>query len=129
MADLIDRKKAIELIWAHVRAMEAGIAVMWLETLPAELSWTPCNERLPDIYGDGTIAYKYLCTVMRSSKTTGRKGLLVKPVMFGIDGWIATGLQNDEGIEEEVIAWMPWPQPWNNDYCYMEERENESTNM
>lgn len=35
MADLIDRQAAIELMWKHVRTLEAGTAVAWLKELPS----------------------------------------------------------------------------------------------
>lgn len=107
MSDLISRQAAIEVlhmdtsIIPYKKAREYVDATILeirnrLENLPSAhpvQRWIPCNERLPEESGN------YLVTAMWKGRPE-----------VDMDYWQFDCMWDDWG--DEVIAWMPLPEPW-----------------
>ncbi len=73
-----------------------------LEYKEAERRWIPCSERLPKV--DESV----LATTVWNDVTTAWR--------IGVDKWfIHDGGTN--ATTEDLIAWMPLPEPWEGDEC------------
>lgn len=79
--------------WHHLHVLKV------LESLPTAQQWIPCSERLPDN------EKRVLCTVQSGEHFS------VVPCIFiqHTRRW----LPEVYGNHDNVIAWMPLPEPWN----------------
>ena len=100
MNDLIDRKTAIDAMFAEMPGLTFGGVLRVLRGLPSAEQWIPCSEKLPRKRGhyivskkDGTVA------------------------VVGYEG----GIFLQRNIPIFPVAWMPLPEP------YKQEQEKEKT--
>ena len=127
MSDLISRQAAIDelgekpLAWTEGE-YELGLQNQWqsdvdaLNGLPSaqpEPHWIPCGERLPEEYGE------FLVTMTEKAKA---KDLgfdidenYIRKMRYNSNGWqlprhIPSWI--NEAVKDEVLAWMPLPEPW-----------------
>lgn len=80
-----------------------GLRLAWIETavnrVPSGQCWIPCSERLPETED------KVLC------QTVTKKGI----INFVIGYYIADSSCWVCGMNSNVIAWMPLPEPYKED--------------
>ena len=96
MNDLISRQDAIDAVLKR----DAGCGIDSAEVikdLPSAQQWIPCSERLPkeDDYVLATVDY----------------GDVTIAEYLGGNNWF-TQEGNANAHTEEILAWMPLPQPW-----------------
>ena len=118
--DLIDRRTLVE----HYDSEEFEGKFVWsksivkyIQSLPAEGAWIPCNEKLPEMYEVGELLKKF--GVKEMSKPVNitvksKKGNIVSNGVL-IDGkWTGRILNytDSEDTAYEVVAWMPYPEPY-----------------
>ena len=100
MDDTISRKAAIAELdhAAWGKEYDKALAKAMLESLPTAQQWIPCSERLPDN------EKRVLCTVQSGEH------FCVVPCIFiqHTRRW----LPEVYGNHDNVIAWMPLPEPW-----------------
>lgn len=99
MDDLISRQAAIEeyASWTPIDEYERRISkaiIDTLEKLPKAQRWIPVTERLPE---DDR---KVLC------QTVTKKGIVNFVIGYHYGGGWACGMNSN------VVAWMPLPEPW-----------------
>lgn len=99
-SDLISRQAAIEAIG---RDPMGGLNYeRILRDMPVESRWIPCSERLPEVD-----MYRTLTTIRTPHRGANvRSGCFYRGCFMNDNGdvWNAT--------DEEVIAWMPLPEPY-----------------
>ena len=111
MDDLISRKAAINAMDCVTDSICAQQAIDALTNLPSAERWIPVTERLPEKYG------QYLVTFIPSGGTLWTKVLIARySDLMGIAkpsfhiGEV--GKNSFTNISEQVIAWMPLPEPY-----------------
>lgn len=135
MSDLIERKKAIDIVNAYKRQIDPYPRVVEsLEKLPSaqpEPQWIPVSERLPEDTVIVTVEtkmfkQKYVCKAVwipRWSKKAEYDNWEDcseynedEDEYYVLEGWYERVHNWDEysyvGIEDDVIAWMPLPEPY-----------------
>ena len=100
MTDLIDRNAALEALewkWAGKAAIDA---IKNLPSAQPEHRWIPCSERLPEMFHDVLISTRWK-TVDRAYRS--------------FTCWLHNGMDYTNYENDEILAWMPLPEPWKED--------------
>ena len=108
MDDLISRQAGIDEFEKELSAKynrrEFAIGFVGikriLENLPSaqpEHRWIPCSERLPEMFHDVLISTRWK-TVDRAYRS--------------FTCWLHNGMDCTNYENDEILAWMPLPEPW-----------------
>lgn len=122
MTELIRRQDA-ELILAremYATSLEGGCdpvspmdflpeAKAWMSDAPTIGGWIPCSERLPEKHTRCLVTWKSLFGTLEID--TAKYGRMWLSERKG-DGWYIHGYEMDTDITDDVIAWMPLPEPY-----------------
>jgi hypothetical protein len=122
MSDLISRQDAIDAIDVLKRNYPSScfedlckavdIAIKVLSVQP-EQRWIPCSERLPEEYGE------FLVTMTEKAKAKDLgfdiDETYIRKMRYNSNGWqlprhIPSWI--NEAVKDEVLAWMPLPEPY-----------------
>jgi len=102
--DLISRQAAIEVIEAGrlTKLIEAEVAINGLRALPSAQQWIPTSKKLPD--GISQAIVQTNCGAIHEAFYKGKNG-------YGHEVWMR--LDGSIYWDDEVVAWMLLPEPWN----------------
>ena len=120
MNDLISRQDAIDALKKkRIETMEKGqdVNLIWecldaVAQLPSAQQWIPCSERLPEENG------RYLVTrgLNACGSLWNRVYIVNYSDLMGLKKekiwWDGNVGKSDFERIDDVIAWMPLPQPW-----------------
>lgn len=106
--DLISRQAAIDVVKGIDRYF-----VRYIEELPSAQQWIPCSERLPEEYGE------FLVTMTEKAKAKDLgfdiDETYIRKMRYDSNGWhlpIHIPSWINEAVKDEVLAWMPLPEPY-----------------
>ena len=116
MSDLIDRQAAIDAVFKleiETRPSWLDAVLKMLKDLPSAQQWIPCSERLPEVNG------RYLVTrgLNACGSLWNRIYIANYSDLMGLKSeriwWNGNVGKSDFERIDDVIAWMPLPEPYN----------------
>lgn len=109
MIDMIDRQAAIETVEKWFFNLDDNRmpkeVLLEISSAQPEPQWIPCSERLPK---DVELGEEYPTVIFCNSKGTVYVGFCEYSI-YGIRWWNTTDW---EDVVDNVIAWMPLPEPY-----------------
>ena len=106
MDDLISRTEAIRIASGYCHPANIADELRKLPPAQPEQRWIPCSERLPN--DESYVLVYYILNEYIDEKMDIWIG------WHEMDGiWYVDGEEHDEEWNNEVIAWMPLPEPYN----------------